>query len=80
MCFNFFKFVNFQKGFKTELNGKFLKQPDNTTLISGKRLLLRCRPNLTVYIKNLNEKNPNLIKYEWFRDNKPIEPSSKTVN
>ena len=38
----------------------------------GKRLLLRCRPNLTNYIRHLNEKTVNLVQYTWLKDNAPV--------
>jgi hypothetical protein len=57
----------------------FLKQPENRTLLVGKRLLLRCKPNLSKYIKNLNEKTTKLIEYQWFKENLPIVYKAKAV-
>ncbi len=47
-------------------------------MLTGKRLLLRCKPNLTSYIRNLNEKNINLVQYQWLKDNESVLFDSNT--
>ena len=55
---------------------KFLKQPENITLAQDKRLLLRCKPNLTLRGQN---QNATQIQYKWFKDGKQITYNSKIV-
>ena len=58
---------------------KFIKQPDNTTIVEGRRLLLKCKPNLTIPLKSYTQ-NASMVVYKWFRDGKPIALNLRTVS
>jgi ABC-type antimicrobial peptide transport system permease subunit len=62
--------------------GNFLRQPENTTIFEGKRLLLKCKPNLNQFFHTFTQRQQqlNLINYQWFKNDKEIDFTSKMVS
>jgi hypothetical protein len=68
----------------------FLRQPENATVLSGKRLLLKCRPNLSNLFPTLNKSKSDSIakddmssshlEHKWYKDNKLVAYNSRVVS
>ena len=62
-----------------QLANKFIRQPDNTTLASGKRLILKCKPNITQLLQQ-DASAQFAVSYQWFKNSKLLPLNSRTVS